>query len=103
MGPRSWVPLGRPGTDQRRATAPRALAKAGSTPDDARASDAGGIAGARSERREWAREMGRSEKQTTQGGGAWAEMAAAANAEWGGRTAVWCREAYDRRASVRYF
>jgi hypothetical protein len=50
--------------------------------DGAGASDAGRTAGARSERRGWARARGRSEKRTTQGGRACGGMAAVANAEW---------------------
>jgi hypothetical protein len=82
-GPRSWVPLDRPGTDLRHATAPRALADAGGAPDGA-----GETTGARSERRGWVRVTGRSEKRTRQDGGTCGEMDVATNAEWSRWTAA---------------
>ena len=80
---RSWVSLARPGTDLRHATAPRAPAEAGGTPDGA-----GGTTGARSET-EWARRVRREERKANiTVWGACGKMAAATKAEWTERTAA---------------
>ena len=47
--------------------------------------------------------MSRSEERGAHDEGSWGEMAAAANAEWGGMTAVRRCEAYDGRASKKIF
>jgi hypothetical protein len=91
--------LGSAGIDDlRRTTTPIAPAEAGGAPEGA-----GGIAGERTESARVGHAMGRSEEQATHDGGTHAEMAEAANAEWGRRMAAWCYEVRDRRASGEIF